>query len=306
MPMISRGEVRIAGTSVLDVRPEIPSPLDELIYEATSSALAVAGIPLTSIDGVCIAASDLLDGRGISTMTLSGSTGSFQKAELRTCSDALAAIGIAVAEMLGGAQERMLVVAWSKLSDTALDAISPLCLEPAFHRPLTFHPDAVFQLRESYNRGVPTVTFGTNAVPADTAAAAVLTLNREEAGSHSPAIVGFGSWTGHYLGPSDAVTDSLVAAVEGALATADKDRDEIGQVYLADLGALEDDRIRRVLGLPGASISRVEPQEADVGYAAGLLALVEAASQADQGLVLVASAGGPGLQSANAVLVEVA
>src|SRR5712671_8216374 len=100
--------VNIAGSSTLVPRPDIPMALDEMIYTATSHALADAGLSIDDISGSFMAASDLYDGRAISTMTLTGSTGSFHKNEMRVCNDSLAALMLAAAEIAAGAAEAVI------------------------------------------------------------------------------------------------------------------------------------------------------------------------------------------------------
>lgn len=297
--------VRVAGYASLGVEPEIPGPLDELIYEATSAAIADAGLTIGDIDGVCMAASDVLDGRGISTMTLTGSTGSFRKTELRVCDDALAAVRVAAAEIASGAERTLMVCAWSKLSDAQPSAMAPLTLEPVFHRDLIADPVVVRQLRESEALGHITVTRPSETWPADTAVAMVLTADRE-ATSGKPALVGFGASMGPYLRPGEDLTAPLADAVQRACDMAGCDRSELRQVYIVGVEALGHERVRAALALVEQPIVDLEWQGADVGYAAGLLALCAAARSAPPGRSLAASVSGVGMQSANAVIMEVA
>jgi len=101
-------EIVIAGFARADFEPVIQRPLEDVIYFAASGAVADAGTSIKEIDAVSMASSDLLDGRAISTMTLTGSTGSFQKSEMRVCSDGLAALALAIAECRAGLAERVL------------------------------------------------------------------------------------------------------------------------------------------------------------------------------------------------------
>jgi hypothetical protein len=182
--------------------------------------------------------------------------------------------------------------------------MAPLALEPAFHRDLIADPAVVHQLRESDTLGHATVTRASQTWPADTAVALVLTSDGEAA-SHMPALVGFGASMGPYLRPGEDVTVPLADAVTRACDMAGVDRSELQHVYLAGVRRLQSDRIRAALALAQQPIVDLEWKDADVGYAAGLLALCDAVRSAAPGRSLVASVSGVGMQSANAVIMEV-
>lgn len=294
--------IRVAGTASLGVQPEIAGPLDELIYKATSGAIADAGLTIADIDGVCMAASDVLDGRGISTMTLTGSMGSLKKSELRVCDDSLAAVRVAAAEIMSGASDIVLVAAWSKLSDADTDAIAPLSLEPAYHRPLGLRPATIQALRESSTLGRPILTTASDQWPADTAVAMV--LGRGNGQPSSPVLTGFGASMGRYLVPDGDLGAPLRDATERACRMASVERRDLRGAYLVGLSSFDDRRLAESLGIPEQAIEHVEPREADIGYAAGLHALRTAVQEQRRGPVLVVSVGGVGMQSANAVVVE--
>src|SRR5260370_35684230 len=111
--------VNIAGSSTLAPRPDIPMALDEMIYTATSHSLADPGLSINDASGSFMAASDLYDGRAISTMTLTGSTASFHKNESRVCNDSLAALMLAAAGLPAGAAKAVVVSPGSRHSAAA-------------------------------------------------------------------------------------------------------------------------------------------------------------------------------------------
>ncbi|RFA08530.1 hypothetical protein B7R54_04295 [Subtercola boreus] len=283
---------------------EIPGALDELIYSATSEALVAAKMTIGEIDGVCMASSDLNDGRAISTMTLTGSSGSFHKSEMRVCNDGLAAVWMGAAEVGSGAAETLMVASWNKFSDVVDPAAIPaLALEPSMHRSLKYHPDAILSLRESAESGTVVITSAEPLQPNDTATAVVITADgHPKAGDL--VLSGFGSSTGPYLRPGEPVLKPTQAAAAAALAFAGVDASRLSRVFVAGLHRIASADIAAALSVPESAIVREDPQTADLGYAAGLVALVHALNSGIDGPTLVISAAGLGVESANAVLVE--
>ena len=297
--------IGIAGWSLLAPQPEIAGALDELIYASTSGALKHAGMTIDQIDGVSMASSDLNDGRAISTMTLTGSSGSFHKSEMRVCNDGLAAVWMGAAEIGAGAAKSLMICAWNKFSDVVNpEAIRPLALEPTMHRALGYHPDAVLGLRKSQEAGVPTITgAATPPQPCDTAAALVLTdAGNPLAGAY--ALTGFGSSTGPYLRPGEPVLAPLQRAAVAAVKSAGISVESIDAVYVGGFLPINDGELAAALGLPVGKIVRQNPPSADLGYAAGLVALANALNDGVEGATLIVSGAGLGLESVNAVVLE--
>ncbi len=303
--MLMKLAIGIAGWSLLPPQPEIAGALDELIYASTSAALKHAAMTIGQIDGVSMASSDLNDGRAISTMTLTGSSGSFHKSEMRVCNDGLAAVWMGAAEIGAGAANALMICAWNKLSDVVNpEAIRPLALEPTMHRALGYHPDAVLGLRQSGEIGAPTFTTAATAVqPRDTAAAVILTdAGNPLAGAY--VLTGFGSSTGPYLRPGEPILAPLQRAVAAALKSAGTTGEAIGVIYVGGFSPIASPDLAAALGLPVDRIVRQDPPSADLGYAAGLVALANALNDDVAGVTLVVSGAGLGLESVNAVVLE--
>jgi len=121
-----------------------PSPealnLTELVFEATAAALADAGLRRADIDGVCLAASDQLDGRAISSMQLAGPAGGFLKDEIKIGDDGALAFATAVLRIEAGADRRVLAVSWTKESESSLGTALGVNAEPVYARPAGLHP----------------------------------------------------------------------------------------------------------------------------------------------------------------------
>jgi acetyl-CoA acetyltransferase len=121
-----------------------PSPealnLTELVFEASAAALADAGLRRADIDGVCLAASDQLDGRAISSMQLAGPAGGFLKDEIKVGDDGALAFATAVLRIEAGADRRVLAVSWTKESESSLETALGVNAEPVYTRPAGLHP----------------------------------------------------------------------------------------------------------------------------------------------------------------------
>jgi hypothetical protein len=121
-----------------------PSPealnLTELVFEASAAALADAGLRRADIDGVCLAASDQLDGRAISSMQLAGPAGGFLKDEIKLGDDGSLAFAMAVLRIEAGADRRVLAVSWTKESESSLPTALGVNAEPVYARPAGLHP----------------------------------------------------------------------------------------------------------------------------------------------------------------------
>lgn len=130
----------IAGIGVHHPTPAENPSLEELVFGATRAALDDAGLERDAIDGVCIAASDQLDGRAISSMHLAGPSGALLRDEIKVADDGSVALAAAVLRVEAGVSDRVLVVSWTKpdASDTAAAlSVNP---EPIFTRPVGLHP----------------------------------------------------------------------------------------------------------------------------------------------------------------------
>ncbi|MFC4945786.1 hypothetical protein [Pseudonocardia sp. GCM10023141] len=289
---------------MLRPEPEIHGSLDELIYSVTSGALADAGLGIGDVSGVCMASSDLNDGRAISTMTLTGSTGSFGRTEMRVCNDGLAAVWLGAAEIGAGEADVLIVCAWNKFSDVVDPAAIPaLAMEPAMHRGLGYHPDAVLALRRSQETGTVTLTEPSRIEPHDAAAAIVL-VSPARTGSARVCVVGTGASTGPYLRPGEPVMAPARAAAAAACRVAGTESSALAAVVVAGMHTIDDDELCAAFGVTLERLVRAPRRWADTGYATGLLGVDAALDESEPGLRLVVSAGGIGMENAHAVVLE--
>lgn len=129
--------VGVVGVSQIGYAAAIPDrTLEELIFEAASSALADAGLAWREVDGVVIAASDLVDGRVISSMVTSGPAGGYMKDIVNVASSGEHALVLAALQILAGLFETALVLSWSKCSEAPVGHVERLSLDPFYRRHL--------------------------------------------------------------------------------------------------------------------------------------------------------------------------
>lgn len=106
----------IAGIGVARAGADAAIALTELVFEAASAALADAGPARAGVDGVCLATSDQLDGRAISSMQLAGPSGAYLKDEIKVGDDGSLAFATAVLRIEAGAGDVVLAVSWTNSS----------------------------------------------------------------------------------------------------------------------------------------------------------------------------------------------
>lgn len=110
--------------------------LEELIFEAASSALADATLTLRDIESVILGASDLVDGRVISSMVTSGPAGGYMKDLVNVASTGEHALILAYLQILSGLAEASLVISWSKCSEAPMTLVDRSSLDPFYRRHL--------------------------------------------------------------------------------------------------------------------------------------------------------------------------
>lgn len=122
-------------------RPDsVDVSLEELVFGAAAAALQDAELSRDDIDGVCLAASDQLDGRAISSMHLAGPSGARMRDEIKIADDGAVGLAAAVLRIEAGVSRRVLVVSWTKPDASCLDAALGVNPEPTYARPTGLHP----------------------------------------------------------------------------------------------------------------------------------------------------------------------
>ncbi|MGH9041307.1 MAG: hypothetical protein ACRDZ3_13865, partial [Acidimicrobiia bacterium] len=130
--------VYVAGAAVVRADEEVS--LEELVFEAAAAALSDAGTTRAAIDGVCLAASDQLDGRVISSMPLAGPAGGYLRDEVKVSDDGSGAFASAVLRLEAGASRRVLAVSWGRREGSEPAAAEAPNAAPLYERELGLHP----------------------------------------------------------------------------------------------------------------------------------------------------------------------
>lgn len=108
--------------------------LEELIFEAATGALADAHLAWGELDAVVIGASDLVDGRVISSMVTAPAAGGYMKDLLAVASSAEHAFVLAYLRLAAGLGDTALVAGWSKCSEAPIPQVEQLSLDPFYRR----------------------------------------------------------------------------------------------------------------------------------------------------------------------------
>ena len=130
--------IALVGAHVLPLVPrEVHRSLEEMVFAAATGALADAGLTIADVDGVVLTTQDQLSGRIIESMVTNGPAGGVGRDVTTLASAAEHALVYAYVRLLAGQGRRLLVVAWSKGSES-VDPVHAerVAAEPFFLRPL--------------------------------------------------------------------------------------------------------------------------------------------------------------------------
>lgn len=123
--------------------------LPEVIFEVVSAALADSGLTMDDIDSIVIAAHDLVDGRGLSSMITGPAAGAYLRDEIRVSEDGLVALSLGAARVEAGEATRVLVAAWGRASEGDPGRTSRVGFDPFSEQPLGISEAVVSALRAS-------------------------------------------------------------------------------------------------------------------------------------------------------------
>ncbi len=134
--------VAIIGISQSKYVENRSDALSEVIFDVCFRALEDAHLNIKDIESVTLAAHDMVDGRGITTMLNAAPAGAYLKDEIRVAEDGAFAVALACLRILSGQFANSLVVSWSKCSECApntLNTIANLSYDPFFYRPFALN-----------------------------------------------------------------------------------------------------------------------------------------------------------------------
>ena len=126
--------IGIIGISEPKYKRENSASLDELVHDAARRALEDAGLDRPAIDNVTVCASDLEDGRAISSMVAACPAGAYRRDFIKTTDTGVHALGLATMRMETGLLDATLVLSWSKQSETEEGPIRRLEADPLYRR----------------------------------------------------------------------------------------------------------------------------------------------------------------------------
>lgn len=110
----------------------------DLISAVVSQVFKGTGLDLDDVDFVIDSGSDVLDGRSISNCGFLGAMGAHHKEESRVEEDGLWAALYGVTKIASGAADIGLIIAYSKPSESSVDAFYATQCEPFYQRPVGF------------------------------------------------------------------------------------------------------------------------------------------------------------------------
>ena len=126
--------IGIIGIGELPHRWERSESLEEFVHEASRETLSNAGVEREDIDNTVLCASDLEDGRAISSMVAACPGGSYRKDMIKTTDTGIHALGLAAMRMEAGVFDTTLVMSWAKQSETNEPEIRKLEADPPYRR----------------------------------------------------------------------------------------------------------------------------------------------------------------------------
>lgn len=132
------GDVALVGVYSTPLRRNVTEEsLEEMIFQATSGALADAGISIDEIDAIMLSTTDQVEGRVIESMVASGAVGGPGRDVTTLASAGEHAFVYGFVRIKAGQAKRVLIAVWSKESESVNPAHADLLgSEPFLLRPL--------------------------------------------------------------------------------------------------------------------------------------------------------------------------
>ena len=125
----------IYGAAVASSWEDKSKSLNDLIFDGVSAAMKDAGVGISGVDSVVLAAHDLIDGRSLSSMVTAPAAGAYLKDEVRVSDDGLAALSLASARVEAGESDLTVVAAWGRASEGNFLSASRAAMSPFTEQP---------------------------------------------------------------------------------------------------------------------------------------------------------------------------
>ena len=266
--------------------------LEELIFASTSAAIAKAGLTPEQIDAVVISGNDQTDGRIISCMVTTGAVAGVGKNVTTVASAPEHAFAYAVMRLLAGQGSNVLVVGWSKPSESVHPEHAELVsADPFYVRPIGMNRQIAAALQASVDAGPPDAGAGYMAWPLVTGAAgghadgvcAVVLEARESTDRRPGAVVRGTGWAmdRYDLGDrEDSTAGGFDQALRRAVGQAGPTYGPVESVDAFAVGAPNERRIvERTVSSIGSADTAMHSSEEELNpdFAAGLFTIWRAA-----------------------------
>ena len=141
--------VYVAGSAVSRSWADASRNLTELIFAGVTAGMADAALEMRDVDGVVLAAHDLTDGRGLTSMVTAPAAGAYLKDEVRLGDDGASALALAAARIRGGHSDVCVVAGWGRASEGSPDDIARQLFDPFLARPFGLTELSVSAMRAS-------------------------------------------------------------------------------------------------------------------------------------------------------------
>jgi acetyl-CoA C-acetyltransferase len=139
--------VYLHGAAVSTTWRDTSRSLTDLIFGCVRDTLDRAGLTAADLDAVVLAAHDIVDGRGLTSMVTSPAAAAYLKDETRLGDDGALAFILGDARVRSGSVGTCLVAAWGRASEGPVDEIAHALFDPFTGRPLALTEVAVSGLR---------------------------------------------------------------------------------------------------------------------------------------------------------------
>jgi hypothetical protein len=139
--------VYLHGAVVSTTWRDTSRSLTDLIFGCVRDTLDQAGLTAADLDAIVLAAHDIVDGRGLTSMVTSPAAAAYLKDETRLGDDGALAFILGDARVRSGSVGTCLVAAWGRASEGPVDEIAHALFDPFTGRPFALTEVAVSGLR---------------------------------------------------------------------------------------------------------------------------------------------------------------
>ena len=145
--------IGIVGHGISIDRENLDWAVEDTVFFTVKKALNSAGMSIEDIDTVVQSGDDVLDGLGIQHVQTVEAAGAYLKEESKVERDGAWALFYAYIRILTGKFRTALVAGFSKGSQCGLSAMSGMCADPFYLRPVGADADTIAAIQAGYFSG---------------------------------------------------------------------------------------------------------------------------------------------------------